>query len=150
MEEDEIVESLANTLTQREEGDTFQHTMKAERKEYLAYDDNQEQKEEKDDVKNSYVMLEEFEKKGIEDLLIPVVDLGQHEDLVIESSNKTIRSCEFNANKLNVFADCAEGNPFLGVVLSEEEKCLVGKYKDEVLQQKEIENSLLSYESKHQ
>ena len=78
-------------------------------------------------------MLEEFEKKGIEDLLSPVVDLGQHEDLVIESSNKTIGSCEFNADNLHVFAGCAEGNPFLGVVLSEEEKCITGKDTDEVL-----------------
>ena len=95
-------------------------------------------------------MLDDSEKKGIEDFLSPVVDLGQHEDLVIESSNKTIGSCEFNSENLSVFGGCAEGNLFLGVVLSEEEKCLVGKYKDEVLQQKEIENSLLSYESKHQ
>ena len=95
-------------------------------------------------------MLEESEKKGIEDLLSHVADLGQHEDLVIESSNKTIESCEFNAENLHVFASCTEGNPFLGVVLSEEEKCLVGKDKDEVLQQKEIENSLSSDESKHQ
>ena len=95
-------------------------------------------------------MLGETEKKVIEDFLSLVADLGQQEDLMIESSNKTIGSCEFNADKLNVFAGCAEGNPFLGFVLSEEEKCLVGKDKDEVLQQKEIENSLSSDESKHQ
>ena len=59
----------------------------------------------------------------------PVAELGQHEGLVIESSNKTIGSYEFNASNLNVFAGCAEGNPFLGVVLSEEEKCLSGKDK---------------------
>ena len=77
MEEEETTESHANTLTQREEGDSFQHTMKYESKEYLAYDDDQEQKEEKYDVKHSYVMLEESEKKGIEDLSSPVVDLGR-------------------------------------------------------------------------
>ena len=53
---------------------------------------------------------------------------------MIESSNKTIGSCEFNAENLHVFASCTKGNPFLGVVLSEEEKCLAGKDKDEVLQ----------------
>ena len=66
---------------------------------------------------------------------------------MIESSNKTIGYCQFNADYLNVFVGCAEGNPFLGVDLSEEEKCLAGKDKDEVLQQKEIENSLSSDES---
>ena len=72
-------------------------------------------------------MLEESEKKGNEDLLSPIADLGQHEDLVIESSNKTIGSCEFNADNLHVFVGCVKGNPFLGVVLSEEEKFLAGK-----------------------
>ena len=69
-------------------------------------------------------MLKDSEKKGIEDLLIPVADLGQHEDLVIESSNKTIRSCEFNANNLNVFAGCIEDNPYHGLVSSKAEVCL--------------------------
>ena len=58
-----------------------------------------------------------------------------------KSSNKTLGYCEFNDDNLNVFAGCVEGNPFLGVFLSEEEKCLAVKDTDEVLQQKEIENS---------
>ena len=60
--------------------------------------------------------------------------MGQHENLVIESSNKTIGSCNFKADNLQVFAGCAEGNPFLGVVLSEEEKCLAEKDANKVLQ----------------
>ena len=35
----------------------------------------------------------------------PVADLEYpEEDLMIESSNKTIESCEFTADKVNVFA----------------------------------------------
>ena len=54
---------------------------------------------------------------------------------MIESSNKTIGSCDFKADNLSVFAGCAKDNPFLGIVLSEvgshqlryEEKCLLEK-----------------------
>ena len=61
-------------------------------------------------------MLGETEKKVIEDFLSIVANLGQHEYLMIESSNKTIKSCGFKANNLSVFVGCAEDNPFLGVV----------------------------------
>ena len=43
----------------------------------MAYDDDQEQKEEKDDVKHSYVMLEEDEQKTIEYLMSLVEYLEQ-------------------------------------------------------------------------
>ena len=59
LEEYETTESHANTLTRREKVDAFQHSVKFESKEDLAYDDDQEQKEEKYDVKHSCVMLEE-------------------------------------------------------------------------------------------
>ena len=74
--------------------------------------------------------------------------------MVIESSNKTIEPCEFTTEKVNVFTGYEEDNLSFEVVLSEiggwqaiwDEECLAGKDKDEVLQQKEIENSLLSDE----
>jgi len=85
----------------------------------LAYDDGQEQKEAKNDIKHSYVMLEKAEKKTIEDFLSLIEDLEKTEkDVVIESSNKTTGSCEFNTDNLNVFAGCVEDNPSLGVVSS--------------------------------
>ena len=73
---------------------------------------------------------------------------------MIEPSNKTIESCEFTADKVNVFVGYAEDNLSFEVVLSEvggwqarcDEECLAGRDKDEVLQQKEIENSLSSDE----
>ena len=40
---------------------------------------------------------------------------------MIESSNNTIGSCEFKANKLTVFAGIVEDNPSYGPVLSEVE-----------------------------
>ena len=40
---------------------------------------------------------------------------------MIESSNKTIASCGFKADKLNVFAGIVEDNPSYGIVLSEVE-----------------------------
>ena len=49
-------------------------------------------------------MLEIDKKETIEKFVCLIADLGQQKvDLMIESSNKTIRSCEFKANKLNVF-----------------------------------------------
>ena len=78
--------SHANTLTQREEADAFQHTMKAKSKEYLAYDDDHELEETKVDIKYSRAMLEKVEKKTIEDFLSLVADLEHPEkDLVIET-----------------------------------------------------------------
>ena len=79
-------------------------------------------KETKEDIKHSYVMCGETKKKVIEYFLSLVADLEQPEkDLVIESSNKTIGSYEFNAGNLNVIAGCIEDNPSLGVVLIEVE-----------------------------
>ena len=77
-------------------------------------------------------MLGEIEKKVIEDFFSLVENLGQHEELMIESSNKTIESFGFKDDNLSVFLGCAEENTFLVVVLSEvgsdrlrhEEKCL--------------------------
>ena len=80
---DEIVVSHANSLTLREEGDAFQHTVKVESKEVLVYVDGQELKETKEDIKHSIAMLEKTEKKVIEDFLSLVGDLGQQEDLMI-------------------------------------------------------------------
>ena len=64
-------------------------------------------------------MLEDSEKKGIEDLLSPVADLGWHEYLVIESSNKTIKSCDFKNDNVNVLAGYEEDHISFEVVLSE-------------------------------
>ena len=74
--------------------------MEAENKEDLSYDDlGQEQKELEDNVKHSKAMIEKAEKKTIEDFLSLIEDLDQlEEDLVIESSKKTIGSCEVNAD----------------------------------------------------
>ena len=96
--------------------------MKTKNKEDLAYDDDQELKETKEDIKHSYVMLGEAEEKVIEDCLSLVANLEKPEKyLVIKSSNKTIGSYEFNADNLNVFAGIEEENPSLGVVVSEVE-----------------------------
>jgi hypothetical protein len=57
----------------------------------LAYDDGQEQKEAKEDIKHSNVMLEEAEKKTIEDFLSLVEDLEQQEeDLMSESQMRPL------------------------------------------------------------
>ena len=80
--------------------------------------------------------------------------MEQREDLVIESSNKTIRPCDFKTDNVNVLASYVEDNLYFEVVLIEvggwkercDEECLARKDKDEVLQQKEIENSLSSDE----
>ena len=67
----------------------------------MSYDDDQELKETKEDIKHLDVMLRETKEKVIEYFLILVAYLGQQEDLMIESSNKTIESCGFKADKLN-------------------------------------------------
>ena len=82
-------------------------------------DDSQEQDEAREEIKHSDVMLWEDEKKVIEDFLSFVANLGHHEYLMIESSNKVIESCGFKADNLGVFVGYVEENPFLGVVLSE-------------------------------
>ena len=56
--------------------------------------------------------------------------MEQQEYLMIESSNKTIESCDFAADKVNVFAGCIEDNPSLGVVSSKAELCLA-RYNEE-------------------
>jgi hypothetical protein len=61
--------SHANTHTQREEGDAFQHAAKDESKENRAYDDDQEQEKAKENIKHTKVILEEDEHKTIEDFL---------------------------------------------------------------------------------
>ena len=81
-------------------------------------DDSQEQGEAREEIKHSNVMLGEIEKKVIEDFLSLVTDLGQQDDLMIES-------CGFKAYKLNVFAGIVEYNPSYGIVLSEAESYLV-------------------------
>jgi len=124
LKENGTVESHVHAHAQLNENKAFQHTVKAENKEDLAYDNGQEQKESKDDVKHSKAMLEKAKKKTIEDFLNLIEDLDQLEkDLVIESSNKTIGSCEFNADHLNVFASCIEDNLSFGVVSSKAKVC---------------------------
>ena len=56
--------SHVNILTQREKDDAFHPTVKAKNKEELAYDDDQELKETKEDIKHSDVMLGEISKEG--------------------------------------------------------------------------------------
>ena len=78
-------------------------------------------------------MLEKVEKKAIEYFLILVEDLEQQEEyFMIVSSNKTIGSCEFNAENLSMFAGCIEDNPSLRVVLSKAESCLERNEEDDV------------------
>ena len=85
---------------------------------------------------------------------------------MIESSNKTINSCEFTADKVNVFAGIEEENPSYEIVLSEVESCQEGhkdeedvKHEDTVLEEADremllLENLLEKFESncewKHQ
>ena len=124
----------------------------------MVYDDSQEHNEAREEIKHSDVMLGETEKKVIEDFLSLVADLGQQEDLMIESSNNTIESCGFKAEKLNVFAGIVEKNPFYGIVLSEAKSYLVRhneedvKHKYTVLEEDDremllLENLLEKYES---
>ena len=96
--------------------------MKVKNKEDLAYDDGQELKETKEDIRHSRAMLDKAKKKTIEDFS-SLIEYLEHPEkyLVIESSNKTIGSSEFNDDNLNVFAGIAEDNPSLGVVLIEVE-----------------------------
>jgi len=124
----------------------------------LAYDDSQEQEEVKENIKHSDVMLEEAEKKTIEDFRSLVEDLEQQKDLMTESSNRTTGSYGFEADKLCVIASIVEDNPSYGTVLSEVESCLARhdekdvKHEDTVLEEadKEIlllENLLKEFES---
>ena len=109
-EENETTESHVHGHAQLSESNDFQLTVKAENKEDLAYDDDQELKETKEDIKHLDVMLGETKEKFIEDFLILVAYLGQQEDLMIESSNKIIESYGFKADKHNVFVGIVEDN----------------------------------------
>ena len=61
MKEDDTTESHVHAHAQLSEINIFQHTLEAENKEDLAYDDGQDQKEAKEDIKHSSVVLEEVE-----------------------------------------------------------------------------------------
>ena len=81
---------------------------------------------------------------------------------MIESSNKTIGSCESEADKLNVFTGCIEDNPSFGVVSSKVEVCPARhkdkenvKYEDIVLEEAArkillLENLLKESESNYE
>ena len=64
--EDETIESHVHAHTQLSESNDFQLTVKAENKEDLAHDDDQELKETKKDIKYSSVILEGVERKDNE------------------------------------------------------------------------------------
>ena len=80
-------------------------------------------------------MLEEAEKNTIEDFLSLVEDLAQQEYLMKKSTNKTIRSCDFENDNLIVFAGIIEDNPSYGIVLSEDESYLV-RHNEEYVKHK--------------
>ena len=145
LEDNGKAESHVHAHAQLNENNIFQHTMEVENKEDLGYDDiGQEQKESEDNVKHSKAMIEKAEKKTIEDFLSLIEDLDLlEEDLVIESSNKTIGSCEVN----------------LEVISSKVEVCLArhseeedAKYDDTILEEVDreiylLDNLLKKYES---
>jgi hypothetical protein len=136
LEEKEIVEFHIHAHAQLNGRDSFQSTMRAEKKEEIKY---------------SKAMFEKVEEKTIEDFLNLIEDLEQQKkELMIESSSKTIESYEINANNLSVYAGCATDNPFLGVVSSKTEVCPAGhnegehvKHKNAVLEEAEREILLL-------
>ena len=70
-EENEIAKSHVHAHVQLSESNDFQPPLKAKKKEDLAYYDGQEQREAKDDIKHSYVMLEKAKKKTNEGCLSP-------------------------------------------------------------------------------
>jgi hypothetical protein len=140
LEENGTAGSHVHAHTQPSETNGFQPIVQAENKEGLAYDDDQELKEE--DSKHSYVMLEKAEEKDSEDFLSPIQDLEQpKKDLMIGPSNETIGSCSFEIDNLSVFAGVAEGNPSLGVVLNEVEDCQIN-YDEESLSDEDQEELL--------
>jgi hypothetical protein len=136
LEEKEIVKFHTHAHAQLNRRDSFQSTMRVEKKEEINY---------------SKAMFEKVEEKTIEDFLNLIEYLEQQKkELMIESSSKTIESYEINANNLSVYAGCATDNPFLGVVSSKAEVCPVGhnegehvKHKDAVLEEAEREILLL-------
>ena len=66
LREDETTESHVHAHTHLSESNDFQLTMKAENKEDLAHDDDQELKETQKDIKYSSVILQEAERKDNE------------------------------------------------------------------------------------
>jgi hypothetical protein len=137
LEENGTVGSHLHAHTQPSETNGFQPIVQAENKEGLAYDDDQELKEE--DSKHSYAMSEKDEEKDSEDFPSPIQDLEQpKKDLMIGPSNETIGCCSFEIDNLSVFAGVAEGNPSPGVVLNEVEDCQI-KYDEESLSDEDKE-----------
>ena len=65
LKKDGTIVSYVNAHAQLSESVSFQHAVKVESRESLAYADGQNQGKEKQDIKHSDVMLEEAEKKGI-------------------------------------------------------------------------------------
>ena len=76
-------------------------------------------RKQKKDIKYSSVILEENERKDNEDFLSHMEDLEQLEYLGAESSNKTIRSCDFKNDNVNVLVGYAEDNLSFEVVMSD-------------------------------
>ena len=102
----------------------------------------------KGDIHHSRVMLEKDEEKSIGGFLSLVADLEQQgEELMIESSNKTIGSCEFEVNKLNMIASIVEGNPSFGIVSSGAEVCLARHNEEEDVMLEEVEREILLLEN---
>ena len=141
--ENGTTESHVHAYAQLNKSNRFQLTIEAESKKDLAHNGSQELKELRKDSNHTRVMHEIDEKETIEDFLCLITNFGQQkEDLMIESSNKTIGSCEFEADRLNVFTGCIEDNPYFGVVSSKAEVCLVRhndrknvKYEDIALEE---------------
>ena len=71
LKEDMTYESHVNAHAQLSESVYFQLIEKDESRENLAYDDGQNQGKKKEDIKNSDVVLEEAEKKGVGLFLSP-------------------------------------------------------------------------------
>ena len=123
LKKDETIRSHMEAHTRLKEEVIFQHTAKVESRGRLAHIDSQKKTElRKGGIKHIYAMLEEDEKKNIEDFHSHVKDLEQQEEyLMNEPPNKTIGSCDFETDNLSVFAGIAEDNPSYGHVLSEVE-----------------------------
>ena len=75
----------------------------------------------KKDIKKLFERLKEIEEKTIEEFLNYIENLEHQKDLVIKSSNETIRSYGFKNKKLFVNVYIVEGKPTYGTVLSEVE-----------------------------
>ena len=130
--EDNIVESHVHAHTQLSESNDFQLTMKAENKKDLAHDDDQKLRETKKNIKYSSIIIEGAERNDNEGFLSHLEYLEQQEYLVTESSNKTIKSCDFKTENSSVIAGIVEDNPSYNIVLSEVESCLVRNNEEDV------------------